>query len=99
MLPYPAFIFSLAANDRMLALRVIFSPVAGEDFKTATARMGMENIAVGNTEAACKNTRPKEEHSPYSWLEDYLDRLEEKEAREECSDSYEYCALMASLLA
>jgi len=59
----------------------------------------MENIAVGNTEAACKNARHEEEQSPHSWLEDYLDRLEGKEAREEYYDSYEYCALMASLLA
>jgi len=59
----------------------------------------MENTAAGNTEAACKTAPAEEEQSPHSWLEDYLDRLEGKEAREEYCDSYEYCALMASLLA
>jgi hypothetical protein len=43
--------------------------------------------------------RFEEERDPYLGLEDYIERLEEKAAREEFLDSYEYHSLMASLLA
>jgi hypothetical protein len=57
-----------------------------------------------NTTAACeKKTHAEEERHYYSWLEDYLERLEGKEAFRAFQDSYgsmpEYYALVASLAA
>jgi hypothetical protein len=43
--------------------------------------------------------RFEEEPHPYLWLEDYIERLEEKAAREEFLDSNEYHSLIASMLA
>jgi hypothetical protein len=58
----------------------------------------MANLAV------CGNTHGAEEgRRYYSWLEDYLERLEGKEAyrafQERCCDDPEYYALVASLAA
>ena len=53
--------------------------------------------------AACDNTRAEEGRHCYSWLEDYLQRLEGKEAYREFQERYygtpEYYALVASLAA
>lgn len=53
--------------------------------------------------AACDSTRAEEGCRRYSWLEDYLERLEGKEAYREFQERYydtpEYCALVASLAA
>ncbi len=53
--------------------------------------------------AACDNTRAEEGRRCYSWLEDYLQRLEGKEAYREFQERYygtpEYYALVASLAA
>jgi hypothetical protein len=53
--------------------------------------------------AACAKVHAKEKHHYYSWLEDYLERLEGKEAYREFQDCYygtpEYYALVASLAA
>jgi hypothetical protein len=53
--------------------------------------------------AACDNTHLEEECHHYSWLENYLERLEGKEAyrefQERCYDDPEYYALVASLAA
>ena len=59
----------------------------------------MENVVVRDTETASKNAQLEEECRPYSWLKDYLERLEGQEAREEYYSLYEHCALMGSLLA
>ncbi len=40
-----------------------------------------------------------EERNPYSFIEDYIERLEEKTASKEGLGSYEYHSLIASLLA
>jgi hypothetical protein len=45
------------------------------------------------------SARGEEEHRLYLWIEDYLEQLEGKAARKESLDSYEYHALIASLLA
>ena len=51
----------------------------------------------------CTETHPQDECRHYSWLEDYLERLEAKEARKElqerCKDMSEYYTLVASLMA
>jgi hypothetical protein len=56
-----------------------------------------------NTAASEKTYAAEEEHPYYSWLEDYLERLEGKEAYREFQDSHggtpEYYALVASLAA
>jgi hypothetical protein len=56
-----------------------------------------------NTTAACEKTNVQEERHYYSWLEDYLERLENKEAFrafQDCQGSTpEYYALVASLAA
>jgi hypothetical protein len=57
-----------------------------------------------NTTAACEKTPAAEErHHYYTWLEDYLERLEGKEAFRAFQDSHgsmpEYYALVASLAA
>lgn len=59
----------------------------------------MGTLATKDVALAFDRTRLEEEHQPYLWLEDYIERLEEKAAREEFLDSYEYHSLVASLLA
>ena len=53
--------------------------------------------------AACDKTHAGEGRRYYSWLEDYLERLEGKEAyrefQERSSDDPEYYALVASVAA
>ena len=53
--------------------------------------------------AACDKTHAGEGRHYYSWLEDYLERLEGKEAYREFQERYygtpEYYALVASLAA
>ncbi len=53
--------------------------------------------------AACDKTHAEGKCWYYSWLEDYLERLEGKEAyrafQERCCDDPEYYALVASLAA
>ena len=52
---------------------------------------------------ACEETYAKDKCHYYPWLEDYLERLEGKEAytefQERCCDTPEYYALVASLAA
>ena len=85
----------------MLVLEVTLSVGQYEMFKaTLKGRNRMENVAVRETKTAKESAaHVEEEYSSHSWLEDYLERLEAKEAREEYYTSYEYCALMATLLA
>jgi hypothetical protein len=45
------------------------------------------------------SARGEEEHRLYLWVEDYLERLEGKATCKESLGSYEYHALIASLLA
>lgn len=59
----------------------------------------MGNLATKDVALALDRTRSDEERHHYLWLEDYIERLEEKAAREEFLDSYEYHSLIASLLA
>ena len=56
-------------------------------------------VAEGVATASDSNTRFDEERHPYLWLENYIERLDQKAAREEFLGSYEYHSLMASLLA
>ena len=50
-----------------------------------------------------RKTHAEDESRQYSWLEDYLEELEGKEARsdlqERCHDTPEYYTLVASLMA
>jgi hypothetical protein len=53
--------------------------------------------------AAWDKTHPEQECHYYSWLEDYLERLDGKEAyrefQERCCDDPDYYTLVASLAA
>ena len=59
----------------------------------------MHDSAVECVATAYSSARDEEARGPYSWLENYVERIEAQIAREECLDSYEYHAVMASLLA
>jgi hypothetical protein len=50
----------------------------------------MGNIAPGSKTTAYDDTRVEEER-PYTWLEDYLDRLEGKEVRWKYYECYDTC--------
>lgn len=61
----------------------------------------MGSITTGSEAAAYRDSA--EEERPYTWLEDYLERLEGKDAyrefQERCYGTSEYYALAASLAA
>ena len=46
---------------------------------------------VGESEAMACNIIPAEEERPYTWLEDYLERLEGREARQGYYEGYPTC--------
>ena len=59
----------------------------------------MEALAVERAAGGCKGACCDEEYDSHSWLEDYIERLEGKAARQEFLDSYEYHSLIATLFA
>jgi hypothetical protein len=72
--------------------------------KKQSAHGGKEKKGARMTNtAACDSTRAEEGRRCYSWLEDYLQRLEGKEAYREFQERYygtpEYYALVPSLAA
>jgi hypothetical protein len=59
----------------------------------------MQDSAVECIRTVYSSALDEEAHYPYSWLENYVERIEGEVARRECLDSYEYHAVMATLLA
>jgi hypothetical protein len=59
----------------------------------------MHESAVERVVTAYGSTLDEEARNPHSWLENHLERIEGQLAREESMDSYEYHAVLATLLA
>ena len=59
----------------------------------------MHESVVERAVIASDNTLDEEARNTHSWLENHLERIEEQLAREECVNSYEYHAVLATLLA
>lgn len=59
----------------------------------------VETLAAEGVATVPSSARDEENYFSHSWVEGYLERLGGENARKEFLDSYEYHAMMATLLA